>query len=206
MRKKRFDEIMRCFHAADYYQLLAKDKFAKVSLFVEILNKNFIKYSAAFGPANISIDESMVPHLGMHLSKQFIRGKQISWGYKAWVAASPFGYIFSLSLYQENFRGTTTEYRSRFVLDGEVVLDFLDILSNHHTETKVSLYLDNYFSSIGLMEEVQKRGHRATGTIRSSRTEKCPFSNNKSLSKLPRGSEKHSQERLKNPGCPMERH
>ena len=91
---------MKYFLAADNHQLLAEDKFAKVSPFLEILNQNFMKYSAAFGTGNISIDDSMVPYFGRHPTKQFIRGKPISWGYKAWVAALPLGYIFSLSFYQ----------------------------------------------------------------------------------------------------------
>ena len=67
----------------------------------------------------------MVPYFGRHPSQQLVRGKPIRWGYKAWVAALPFGYIFSLRFYQEKFRETTTEYKSRFGLGWEVVLDFL---------------------------------------------------------------------------------
>ena len=126
----------------------------------------------------------MVPYFGRHPSKQFIHGKLIRWGYKAWVVALLFGYIFSLNLYQGKFRGTTTEYKSCFGLGKEVVLDFLNILSNHHSEAKFSLYFNNYCTSLGLINEIKKRGHRTTGTICSNRTEKCPFSNNKSFSKL----------------------
>ena len=115
-----------------------------------------------------------------------------------WVAASPFGYAFALNFYQGKFRGTATEYKSKFGLGGEVVLDFLDILSKSALLKKIFLFTPTiFFTSVGLLEEVTKKGHRATGTIRSNRTEKCPFSNNKSFGKLPQGSEEHFLERLK---------
>ena len=104
MRRNRFEEIMKYLHAADNHQLVEDDKFAKIRPFLQILNDNFLQYGAAFGPGNISIDESMVPYFGRHPSKQFIRGKPIRWGYKAWVAASPFGYVYSLNFYQGKFQ------------------------------------------------------------------------------------------------------
>ena len=61
MQRNHFDKIMKYFHSAYNHQFLAEDNFAKVSSFLEIFNKYFMKYSAGFGPENISIDESMIP-------------------------------------------------------------------------------------------------------------------------------------------------
>ena len=69
MRRSRFDDIMKYFHDADNHSLLTEDKFAKVSPFLEILHKNFLKYSSAFNPGNVSIDESVVPIFDRHPSK-----------------------------------------------------------------------------------------------------------------------------------------
>ena len=92
MRQNRFDEIMKYFHAADNTDIRKEDKFAKVLPFMDILNKNFLTFGTVFGPSNIiSIDESMIPYYGRHPTKQFIRGKPIRWGYKAWAASSPLG-------------------------------------------------------------------------------------------------------------------
>ena len=88
MRRNRFDEIMRYFHAADNSSLDQEDKFAKIRPFLDIVNKNFLSFGSSFGPDNISIDELMVPYYGRHPVKQFISGKPIRWGYKAWVAAT----------------------------------------------------------------------------------------------------------------------
>ena len=192
MRRNRFDEIMRYFHAADNSSLDQEDKFAKIRPFLDIVNKKFLSFGSAFGPDNISIDESMVPYYGRHSVKQFIRGKPIRWGYKAWVAATRLGYVFSLDFYQGKYLGDKeSEYRSRFGLGGEVVLDLIDILESEYKDRKFSLYFDNFFTSLKLLDELQARGHGATGTIRSNRVEKCPISNTKTFSKHRRGSEEH---------------
>ena len=64
------------------------------------MNGNFVKYGEVFGPGNVSIDESMIPYFGRHPTKQFIRGKPLRWGYKAWVAADPRGYAYNIDVYQ----------------------------------------------------------------------------------------------------------
>ena len=38
-----------------------------------------------------------------------------------------------------------------------------------------------------MLEEIPRRGHGATGALRSNRTEKCHFVNAKILAKIPRG-------------------
>ena len=192
MRRNRFDEIIKCFHAADNCSLDQEDKFAKIRPFLKIVNKKFLNFGSAFGTENISIDESMVPYYGRHPVKQFIRGKPMRWGYKAWVAATRLGYVFSLDFYQGKYRGEKqSEYRSCFGLGGEVVLDLVDVLESEYEDRKFSLYFDNFFTSLKLLNEFQARGHGATGTIRSNRVEKCPISNTKTFSKQRRGSEEH---------------
>lgn len=192
MRRNRFDEIMSYFHAADNSCLDQEDKFAKIRPFLNIVTKKFLLFGSVFGPDTISIDESMVPYFGRHPVKQFIRGKPIRWGYKAWVAATRLGYVFSLDFYQGKYRGDKqSEYRSRFGLGGEVVLDLVDVLQREYEDRKFSLYFDNFFTSLRLLDELQARGHGATGTIRSNRVEKCPVSNTKTFSKQRRGSEEH---------------
>ena len=100
MRRNRFNEIMRHFHAADNINLDKEDKFAKVHPFLGILNESFLKYGEVFGPTSVSIDESMIPYYGGHSTKEFIRVKPISWGYKRWIAASPLGYAYFIDMYQ----------------------------------------------------------------------------------------------------------
>ena len=129
---------MRYFHAADNFSLDQEDKFAKIRPFLDIVNKKFLSFGSVFGYDNISIDESMVPYYGRDPVKQFIRGKPIRWGYKAWVAATRIGYVFSLDIYQGKYCGNKeSEYRSHFGLGGEVVLDLVDILESEYEDRKV---------------------------------------------------------------------
>ena len=103
-----------------------------------------------------------------------IHGKPIRWGYKGWVAASPLGYAFAIDFYQGKHRPENqTDYRNQFVLGGEVVLDLLDNLETQYGGRRFSLYFDNFFSSIKLLEHIQERGHGETGTVRCNRLEKC---------------------------------
>ena len=77
MRRNRFEEIMRFFLCANNANLLIEDKFAKVRPFLNILNRNFLASGHAFGPTDVSIDESMIPYYGRHPTKHFICGKPI---------------------------------------------------------------------------------------------------------------------------------
>ncbi len=190
MRRDRFDEIMKFFHAADNTKLPKNDKYAKVRPLLEILNDNFMKYGEAFGPGNVSIDESMIPYFGRHPAKQFIRGKPVRWGYKAWVAADPNGYAFDISVYQGK-GGAKDKADTSYGLGGNVVLAVLDVMQKYYPTKKLSLYFDNFFTSLKLLEKIKSMGHDATGTLRKNRVEKCPFSNPKQFMKLQRGSLEH---------------
>lgn len=50
-----------------------------------------------------------------------------------------------------------------------------------------SIYFDNLFTSLPLLDELTRLGHRGTGTIRENRTEKCPLENAQVMKKKPRG-------------------
>ncbi len=188
MHQDRFDEIMKYFHAADNTKLPKNEKYGKVSPFMEILNDNFLKYGEAFGPRNISIDESMTPYFGRYPTKQFIGEKPVRWGYRAWVAADPNGYVFDISVYQGK-DGAKDKVNASYGLGGKVVLDVLDVIERYYPTKKFSLYFDNFFTSLELVEKI--KSHDATGTLRKNRIENCPFTNPAKFMKLPRGSEEH---------------
>ena len=95
-----------------------------------------------------------------------------------------------MDFYQGKYRGDKeSEYKSRFGLGGEVILDLVDTLESEYEDRKFSLYFDNFFTSLKLLDKLQARGHGAAGAICSNRVEKCPISNTKTFSKHRRGSE-----------------
>ena len=61
-----------------------------------LLHDRFLSFGSPFGSTNLSIDESMIPYYGQNPTKEFIRGKPIRWGYKAWVPAEPLGYAYHI--------------------------------------------------------------------------------------------------------------
>ncbi|XP_068240152.1 piggyBac transposable element-derived protein 3-like [Palaemon carinicauda] len=128
-------------------------------------------------------------------TNQFIRGKPIRWGYKAWAACTPLGYAFTLDLYQGKYEGNNPNvYASEYGLGGKVILNILDTLQAEYPGIRFSLYFDYFFTSIKLLE-IKRRGHGATGTLRANRVEKFPLTINKTFEKLPRGSEERFLDR-----------
>ena len=120
----------------------------------------------------------MIPYYGKHPTKPVISGKPIRWGYKGWVAASPLGYAFAIDFYQGKHRPEIRiDYINQFGLGGEVALDFLKNLETLYGGRRFSLYFDNFFTSIKLLEHIQERGHGATETVRCNCLEKCPLTN-----------------------------
>ena len=71
-------------------------------------------------------------------------------------------------------------------------------LETQYGDRKFSLYFDNFFTSIKLLENIQERAHSATETVRCNRLEKCPLTNSKVFSKLPRGGEEQVLEKNAN--------
>lgn len=180
MARNRFEEILQYLHVADNMCLGAGDKVAKVRPLLAALNERFLLYNPC--QQNMSIDESMIPYYGQHGCKQFIRGKPIRFGYKAWCLNTTTGYLIQCEPYQG--AGTVTIEKS-VGMAGSVVLDLIAELPSGRP---YRLYFDNLFTSLKLIDVLTQRGIGATGTIRVNRVEKCPLADVKAMSKKPRGS------------------
>ena len=63
-----------------------------------ILKCNFKKH---FSGSDHGIDETMIPYLGKHGTKQFICGKPIRFGFKLWCLTSTDGYLIHAEPYCE---------------------------------------------------------------------------------------------------------
>lgn len=184
MRRNRFEQIFRFFHIADNNALPVDDKLAKVRPLIEKLNSKFLCYAPIQN--KISIDESMIPYFGRNGCKQFIRGKPIRFGYKAWTMALPNGYCLNFDVYQG--RKSKAYGEENFGLGETVVLNFSQILKNNFGSMKFSLFFDNFFTSTKLLSSLGNIGFTGTGTVRENRTEKCPLEDKKVMMKKARGS------------------
>jgi len=74
----------------DNWQLEQGNKVAKIKSLYDELNRNLTQFGVIH--SQLSIDESMVPYIGRHSCKTFIREKPIQFGYKLWVMAGKDGY------------------------------------------------------------------------------------------------------------------
>ncbi|XP_039287939.1 piggyBac transposable element-derived protein 3-like [Nilaparvata lugens] len=178
MSRNRFIQIMKYFHACDNNNL-SKHRFAKVLPLWNKLNENWLKYFP--NEVNLSIDESMIPYYGRHGGKQHMHNKPIRFGYKAWCLCTRLGYVVQSQLYQ----GCKTGINDiNLGLGGSVVLDLIDKLPE---KEGCSLYFDNFFTSITLLETLKEMGLHGTGTMRANRVEKAPLTDVKAMTKKERG-------------------
>ena len=67
-----------------------------------------------------------------------------------------------------------------------MILQLLSTLPNQAIQS-YSLYFDNFFTGLTLLDMLTEKGHYATGTIRENRTEKCPLEDHKTMKKKGRG-------------------
>eukprot|EP00745_Piridium_sociabile_P034386 TRINITY_DN59073_c0_g1_i2.p1 TRINITY_DN59073_c0_g1~~TRINITY_DN59073_c0_g1_i2.p1 ORF type:complete len:383 (+),score=75.54 TRINITY_DN59073_c0_g1_i2:2-1150(+) len=179
MTRNRFDLLMKYLHLADNGHLQQGDKFSKVRPLYNLLNVRFVKFFPL--TQDLSIDESMIPYFGKHSMKQCIRGKPIRFGYKQWVLATPLGYAIYLSPYQ----GAAAGYDKTLGLGHSVVID---LVSQLPPALPFSVFFDNFFTGMALLQDLTERKLGATGTVRTNRIDHCPL---KQLPKSVRGDFDH---------------
>jgi DNA excision repair protein ERCC-6 len=177
MPRNRFRKLKKYFHIVDNTKLVAGDKMGKISPIYEELQKNFRQFGVFH--EKLSIDESMVPYYGHHSAKMFIKGKPIRFGYKIWMLCSASGYPYAMNIYSG--RSSTNENAP---LGSRVVWELLSHVKNPE---KHQVFFDNFFTSHKLMTDLSDKGFKATGTIRETRTGRCPLVSSKEVSKWQRG-------------------
>lgn len=123
-----------------------------------------------------SEDEAMKPYYGRHGMKQYIRGKPIRFGFKIWCLTTFDGYLIKCSVYTG--AGNKCEGKS---LGSSVIEKLCLIFLNDDS----IIFIDNYITSLPLLQILSEHKMFAVGTIRSDRMEKAPL---KDLKKYKRGS------------------
>lgn len=180
MPRQRFRDIKKYLHLCNNDSLDTQDKLGKVRRFIEM----FCQKLQQFGifSENLSVDEEMIPYTGKHSAKMYMRGKPIKFGFKLWVLASSDGYPFNLKVYvgKENMPNN----REHLPLGTRVVLDLIPCISNAKCHT---IYVDNFFNSITLLQTMRDKEFRITGTMRENRLQKCPLKESKEIKKQNRG-------------------
>ena len=109
----------------------------------------------------------MMPCLGSHLYKMFIRGKPIRFDYKSWVLASSCAYPFKF----ETYIGAS-EMRRDQPLGSYIVSNLLSIIEN---PPQHCVCFNNFFTSYQFLVDLKEKQFCALGTISENRLMKCPM-------------------------------
>ena len=167
MTAKRFKKITETIHVNDNEKILPKsdenyDKLHKLRPMIDQLNEAI---GSAYKPSKcVSIDESMIAFKGRSTLKQYMPLKPVKRGYKVWcLADAENGFVMRFSIYTGK---ANQDARAPEVGLGESVV--LRLISNINPSCQLVAF-DNFFTTVNLMYELNKRGLYAIGTVRPSR-------------------------------------
>ena len=165
MARDRFLNLMSFFHVSNNSAQLPRDHpdfnpGNKVQPLADLIIAN---WQAHYTPGReLSVDEALVNFKGRVKFLQYIPSKPHKWGMKIWILAeSKTGYVYNWSLYT----GKAAKDRAGRTATHKLVMDICDPVLDlgHH------IYMDNFFTSPALFDELGSRGTGACGTLRLKR-------------------------------------
>lgn len=162
MSGRRFELLLRCF-SCDRIPFLHPEKVsraAKVQPVMDLLLDNF--QTAYFPKEQLSLDESLLLWRGRLVFRQYIKNKKKKYGIKFYELCESDGYILNFRMYTgKGAEGDEHELRNMNSLVKNLMRPYLN--KGHH------LYMDNFYNSVSLSEELLKEQTHSTGTLRSNR-------------------------------------
>ena len=177
MSRNRFEAILSNLHANDN-NAINDDRYYKVRPLFSHLNN--VSKLLPF-KEDLAIDESMVRYYGRHRGKQYMIAKPIKFGFKVWSLASTDGYLY----HAEPYAGAKAQIKSYGLgLGGDVVISLIEKCG---ISARSHIYMDNFFTSLRLLDALNERHIHGTGTIRANRLEKCPLMDKNTIGKQQRG-------------------
>ena len=165
MTRTRFEKLSKYFHCNDTSanpprRQPGHDRLCHVRPVIDVLSQTCLNnYNP---PREQTVDEGMIAYKGRLSFKQYLPAKPTKFGIKVWERASPKnGYVHEFQIYTGSKDGRQPEQG----LGARVVKDLTDKLKGkkHH------IYMDNFFSSPELFDDLQKDKNYCTGTARLNR-------------------------------------
>lgn len=164
MPRHRFEKVFQYLHLNDNTNMVPKgnpgfDKLFKMRPFIDSIRANFLhEYSPG---ENQSVDEAMIKFKGRTTLKQYMPKKPIKREIKMWCRAdSKSGYLSDFDIYVGR-SGKETEQNLGYAV---VTRLCQAIYGRWHT-----VYFDNFFTSLSLVEELFCNKTMSCGTVRSGR-------------------------------------
>ena len=159
MSRNRFQLIHRFFHIMNNDHDTKQDLLYKIRGFIDTINEKFQKFF--YPKKNLNIDEGMIKFDGRLRFKQYIANKPIKWGIKIFeLCCSETCYCFRFL----NYTG-----RKQNSEDGLVSVRVVKELMQPYLNKGHHLYMDNFYTSIRLVEELAGLNTGVCGTIRENR-------------------------------------
>ena len=128
------------------------------------------------------VDEQTVPYKGHSGLKQYMPKKPHKWGYKIYVLAGSSGLVYDYEIFTGSI--SVTPGYPDIGSSGNIVLT---LCKSVPTTNDYLLYIDNWFTSITLLEELAKQNIFCLGTVRSNRLPHCPLLTDKIMKERGRG-------------------
>lgn len=159
MTRSRFEILLCMFHCSNNDSQAATDgnRLYKIQSLVDLVVNNFQKWYIP--ESDVCIDESMVPFLGRLVFRQYIQNKRHRYGIKVFKLCAKDFYTIQYKIYsgKENDRPVTTDTPVSTKIVLELMTPFLDCGR--------TLFVDNWYSSVGLAEQLLQRNTHLVGTL-----------------------------------------
>ena len=166
MSRTRFIQILRYFHFADNSLAPRPDSpnYNKLYKIQPVLDLIIPRFRAVYKPERqLAVDETLIKFKGKVHFRQFIPIKPGRFGIKAFtLAESSSGYVLGSRVYTGKENGVVQKDLGRKAVMS-LMGPFLD--------KGYYLFMDNYYTSVGLFEELEERKTLACGTVRSNRVD-----------------------------------
>ena len=189
MPVNRFEMIRSYLHFNDNSKHLPRDhsnhdRLHKIRPVIEQLNKTF---SSVAIDQRLSIDEQMCSTKIAHFLKQYLPNKPHKWGYKLYVLCNLMGYAYRFEVYSgQEEKKDKPAYEPDLGITNNVVIRLARAIPrmNNHI-----VFFDNYYTSLPLVNYLNKQGIQCVGTIQQNRLPNCRLPDKKELMKtsIPRG-------------------
>jgi hypothetical protein len=164
MSRDKFLLIMRCLNFQKEATETTNDndnrhRMSKISFMAEYFNDIMRK---TFKPDRIlCIDESLVLYKGRLWIRQYLKGKKSKYGVKLYLLTDQFGLVQKVLIYGGK--------NDKDLGGKDHVNKVVKKLLEERLDVGHSVYMDNYYNSIGLSEYLMRRNTHSTGTLRVNR-------------------------------------
>jgi len=158
MSRRRFQRILKFIHFDSAGPAHDGDRIFKLRVIQQMI---IARFQQVYTPGReVSIDEAMMLWRDRLMFRQYIPGKRHKYGVKMFMLCEPNGYVYNFNLYTGK-----SEPMPGFGLAETAVLRLIEPLLDEGRE----LYIDNYYTSYPLAQELLRRRTTMVGTLRTNR-------------------------------------